>query len=162
MEISNAKYVDPYKKEIQEYFSHCSKEDRDRNFKRWCKSVGLSDDDIELPWNDLNQKAKADAGKPRVSLVPSQIVYDIARIREYGNKKYPEGGKDNWKRVEVERYRDAAYRHLLAYIDDPHGVDEESGLPHLWHLACNVAFLCELEKDNFSEKVTEEDISYMD
>lgn len=109
-----------------------------------------------------DQKAKADAGKPRVSLVPSQIVYDIAKIREYGNKKYPEGGKDNWKRVEVERYRDAAYRHLLAYIDDPHGVDDESRLPHLWHLACNVAFLCELEKDNFGEKVSEEDISYMD
>ena len=108
------------------------------------------------------QSVKADAGKPQVSLVPSQIVYDIARIREYGNKKYPEGGKDNWKRVEVERYRDAAYRHLLAYIDDPHGVDEESGMPHLWHLACNVAFLCELEKDKFGEKAFEEDISYMD
>lgn len=25
--------------------------------------------------------------------------------------------------------------------------DEESGLPHLWHLATNCAFLCELEKD---------------
>lgn len=114
--------------------------------------------------NESDQKAKADAGKPRVSLVPSQIIFDIARIREYGNKKYPEGGKDNWKRVEVERYRDAAYRHLLAYIDDPHGVDEESGMPHLWHLACNVAFLCALEQDKYrlNEKVTEEDISYMD
>ena len=31
-------------------------------------------------------------------------------------------------------------------MDDPHGVDEESGYPHLWHVACNVAFLCDLEK----------------
>ena len=31
-----------------------------------------------------SQEAKADAGKPRVSLVPMQIVSDIARIREYG------------------------------------------------------------------------------
>jgi hypothetical protein len=38
------------------------------------------------------------------------------------------------------------YRHLLAYIEDPLGKDEESGLPHLWHLACNAAFLCELQK----------------
>jgi len=112
-----------------------------------------------LPQNESDQKAKADAGKPRVSLVPSEIIYNIARIREYGNSKYPEGGKDNWKRVDVERYMDAAYRHLLSYIDDPHGVDAESGLPHLWHLACNVAFLCELEKGAFSK---EEDISYMD
>ena len=94
-----------------------------------------------------NQTIKADAGKPRVSLVPSQIIYDIARVREYGNNKYPEGGKDNWKGVEPERYIDAMYRHLLQFKDDPKGVDEESGLPHLWHLACNCAFLCELLKE---------------
>ena len=93
-----------------------------------------------------DQKAKADAGKPKVSLVPSAIIFAIARIREYGNNKYPDGGKDNWKRVDKERYRDAMYRHLLKYIDDPDAVDEESGFPHLWHLACNVAFLCEMEE----------------
>ena len=41
---------------------------------------------------------------------------------------------------------DAAFRHFLAYLDEPDGVDKESGLPHLWHLACNIAFLCEMEK----------------
>ena len=91
--------------------------------------------------DNLNRKAKADAGKPRLSLVPSEIIRNIAVIREYGCKKYPEGGKDNWKSVEPGRYRDAAYRHMLAYIDDPQSIDEESGYPHLWHLACNVAFL---------------------
>lgn len=95
-----------------------------------------------------DQTIKADAGKPKLSLVPTEIIRQIARVREYGNKKYPEGGPDNWKKVEVERYRDATFRHLLRYIEDPTGVDEESGLPHLSHLACNVAFLCELEKDN--------------
>jgi len=96
-----------------------------------------------------DQKVKADLGKAKLSLVPTQIIFDIARIREYGNKKYPEGGPDNWKQVEPERYRDAAFRHLLAYIADPHGLDEESGMPHLWHLACNVGFLCDMEKDKF-------------
>lgn len=38
-------------------------------------------------------------------------------------------------------------RHMCAYLDDLEGVDEESGLPHLWHLACNVAFLCEMENE---------------
>lgn len=91
------------------------------------------------------QKKKADAGKPKLSLVPVKIIFDIAKIREYGNAKYPDGGPDNWKQVDPERYRDAAFRHFLEYIRDPQGVDEESGMKHLWHVACNIAFLCELE-----------------
>jgi hypothetical protein len=91
----------------------------------------------------MNQEAKADLGKARLTLVPRQILFDVARIREYGNNKYHD--PDNWKTVEPERYRDAMMRHMCAYLDDPKGVDEESGLPHLWHLACNVAFLCALE-----------------
>lgn len=92
-----------------------------------------------------NQEIKADMGKPQLTLVPRQIIYDIARTREYGVKKY--GKSESWKEVEIERYRDATFRHFLAYLENPQGVDEESGLPHLWHLACNVAFLCELETE---------------
>lgn len=92
----------------------------------------------------MDQNAKADAGKPRLTLVPCQIIYDIAAVREYGVKKYSD--PDNWKRVEIERYRDAAFRHFLAYISSPESVDEESGLPHRWHLECNLAFLAELER----------------
>ena len=99
-------------------------------------------------FNSEDQKIKADAGKPKLTLVPHQILYDIARVREYGNTKYPEGGKDNWKKVEIERYRDAAFRHFLLYLQEPKGLDRESGLPHLSHLACNIAFLCELEKED--------------
>ena len=91
-----------------------------------------------------NQEAKRDEGKLELSMVPSQIIRDIAEVRMYGNKKY--GSPTNWKKVEPPRYRDAAYRHLLAYIDNPAGVDEESGIPHIKHLACNIAFLCEMEK----------------
>lgn len=93
--------------------------------------------------------AKADAGKPRLTLVPRQILFDIAKVREYGTKKY--GDPENWKQVDKQRYRDAAFRHFLAYLDDPEGLDEESGLPHLSHLACNIAFLCEMEGDNNNE-----------
>ena len=96
-----------------------------------------------------DQTIKADNDKPKLSLVPPEIIRNIAYIREYGNNKYPLGGKDNWKEVEPDRYKDALFRHLLAYLEDPNGVDEESQLPHLWHLACNVAFLCELEKEKY-------------
>ena len=97
-----------------------------------------------------DQSIKADAGKPRLTLVPQQILYDISEIREYRVKKY--GEEENWKSVEIERYRDATFRHFLAYIKEPQGVDEESGLKHIKHLACNIAFLCELEAMNEKEK----------
>lgn len=97
------------------------------------------------------EEAKADNGKPKLSLVPRQIIFDIAKVREFGTKKY--GDSENWRQVEVQRYRDAAFRHFMAYLDDPYGVDEESGLSHLSHLACNIAFLCEME--HVDEIVTE-------
>ena len=90
-----------------------------------------------------DQNAKADAGKLRLTLVPTLAIRAIARIRMYGVKKYKD--PDNWKKVSVERYRDAAFRHFLSYLDEPHGMDSESGLPHLWHCICNLAFLCALE-----------------
>lgn len=90
-----------------------------------------------------NQEAKADSGKPRLTLVPRKIIWAIARVREFGMKKYKQ--EDNWKRVEPVRYRNALFRHLLAYLDNPDGVDPESGLPILWHVATNAAFLIEME-----------------
>lgn len=92
---------------------------------------------------DKSQEAKADAGKAEIRLVPMEIVWAIAWIRMYGNRKY--GDPENWKTVEPERYRDALMRHLLAYISDPKSVDGESGYPHLWHAACNMAFLMHLD-----------------
>lgn len=96
-----------------------------------------------------DQTIKADEGKLRLSLVPTEIIKAIARVRMYGNAKYPKGGPDNWKAVEIQRYRDALLRHTILYIDDPYGIDEESGLPHLEHVACNVAFLCEKQKGKY-------------
>lgn len=92
-----------------------------------------------------DQNAKRDEGKLQLSLVPSQIIRDIAEVRMYGNKKY--GNPENWRTVESKRYVDALYRHFLAFVDDPFSVDEESGIPHYKHMACNMAFLCEMMKD---------------
>jgi len=92
---------------------------------------------------EYNQQAKADGAKVRPSLVPTGITWAIAEVREYGNAKYHD--PDNWKQVEPQRYVDAMYRHFLYFVEDPKSIDEESGLPHLWHLACNAAFLIEME-----------------
>ena len=63
----------------------------------------------------------------------------------FGNAKYPQGGADNWKQVDVERYRNALFRHLFQYHREPYGIDRESGLPHWYHVTCNVAFITQKE-----------------
>lgn len=93
----------------------------------------------------VNRDAKADAGKPRPTLVPVSLIRAVTAIREYGCAKYHD--PENWRGVEPQRYRDALYRHWLAYLDGE-TYDAESGLPHLWHLACDAAFLIDLEDDD--------------
>lgn len=94
----------------------------------------------------INAGAKADVGKIRPTLVHTSLIRAVAEVRGYGVRKY--GDPENWRTVSPERYRDALCRHLLAYLDDPSSVDEESGLPHLWHAACNVDFLIEFAANN--------------
>lgn len=95
-----------------------------------------------------SQDAKADSGKLPMNLVPTQIVRDIAQVRQYGNDKY--GDPDNWRNVEKIRYVAALERHLLAYKDylngDDDGFDKESKIEHYKHMACNMAFICDMEK----------------
>ena len=87
-------------------------------------------------------KGKDDASKPILSRVPPEINLAIERVREYGCRKYPE---DSWKDVETKRYLEAVLRHTLAAWKDYKAVDPESGLPHIWHVACNLAFIISLE-----------------
>lgn len=94
---------------------------------------------------DNHYNAKADHGKPRLTLVPTKILPAIAKIREYGNEKYKD--PDNWKTVDTDRYLNAMYRHLLAYVSGEED-DPESGYPHLWHMACNLAFIIELDQQD--------------
>ena len=97
-----------------------------------------------------DQSAKADKGKLELSLVNPQLVKAVAEVRMYGTEKY--GDSENWRKVEPKRYVDALYRHLLAYIEG-NEVDEESGLSHLAHMACNISFL--LDKEYLKEHESE-------
>lgn len=118
-------------------------EEQEEKFQRILDSV---DEGKKLPAPKApDQTAKADAGKLRLSLVPGILIRACAVVRMYGCWKYPEGGPDNWRQVEIERFRDAMYRHWVAYIENPKSVDPESGLPHLYHCICNLAFLAEME-----------------
>lgn len=101
-----------------------------------------------------DQNAKADIGKPDIYLVPPELFEAVAKIRMYGNEKYHD--PDNWQTVEIDRYYSAAMRHLLAWRKGEDR-DEESGYSHLWHAACNLAFMIALE-----DRKTEESTKYAD
>lgn len=90
--------------------------------------------------------AKYDEDKLKLSLVPPEIIDAIAEIRRHGMKKYKES--ENWRSISPDRWHEALLRHTREIWNDPCHIDEDSGLPSLWHLATNVAFLCAcLEED---------------
>jgi hypothetical protein len=81
---------------------------------------------------------KHDTGKCRVSLVDPDFTLGVGAILTFGAQKY---AANNWKLMaELERCKDAAYRHFLAYMSGEL-LDPESNLPHLDHLATNIMFL---------------------
>lgn len=82
---------------------------------------------------------KHDQGKTPWDLVPWAQVADVARVLQYGAKKYAPGG---WKKVPNarDRYFAAAMRHILAWYQGER-IDAESKLPHLAHAATNLLFL---------------------
>lgn len=85
---------------------------------------------------------KHDGGKPRLDFVPPEIIEAVGTVMTHGAEKY---GEASYRNVEPKRYRAALVRHICKWLKDPYGKDEDSGLPHLWHVACNVAFLLELD-----------------
>ena len=121
----------------------------------WASILGIKQNVLtkrkRTGWSDKKAIETPVNGSVNIEHVPIEIIRAIRETRLYGIRKYPDGGVDNWKTVEIERYRDAAFRHFLAYLDDPHGVDRESGLPHLWHLVTNLAFICEMEKEALND-----------
>lgn len=86
---------------------------------------------------------KHDKEKPPVDLVPYEAVEEIARVLAFGAEKY---GSFNWtKGIEFRRLIAAAQRHIGAY-NSGEDTDEESGLNHLAHAGCCIAFLLWMQK----------------
>lgn len=92
--------------------------------------------------DETEYTVKADKGKTRLELVPPSIVWAVGKVMTFGCNKYAE---DSWRTVDPKRYKGALLRHLMLYLENPKSKDAESGMYHLSHIACNVAFLMELE-----------------
>lgn len=106
----------------------------------WAEIMGVNQNTItkriRSGWSDERTIETPVNGSVDMSLVPVEAIKAIRAVRLFGCSKY--GDPDNWKTVDPARYRDALLRHLFKYVDDPGGVDEESGLPHLWHGLCDL------------------------
>ena len=100
----------------------------------------LSSDDLHVP-GAKDDKAKPMAG---VLLDFSRALQTVVDVGTYGAKKYTRG---SWAMVPEgsQRYLDAMMRHLLAMDVDPDGLDKETGLPHLAHVAWNALAVLELQ-----------------
>lgn len=88
------------------------------------------------------QAAKFDAGKPPLSLISRTALEEEAKVMAFGAEKY---GRDNWRKgMDFSRLADAALRHVYAFVDGE-DKDKETGLSHLAHARCCLAFLLEFE-----------------
>ena len=89
---------------------------------------------------------RANTGKPRVDLVAPSAMISIARVAEYGVRKY---ALRNWELgMEYSRIYSSMQRHLLAWWqgEDIDGGPEGSGLPHLDHIIWNAQALVEVDR----------------
>jgi hypothetical protein len=82
-------------------------------------------------------------GKPRLSLVPSELEAAVAEViwrsSDRAGGKYP---LQNWRKgLPWSEVAESAIRHLKKFAQEGEDADHETGLDHLSHAACNIAFL---------------------
>ena len=83
---------------------------------------------------------KYDRGKPKVDLIPSAALLEVAKVMTFGAEKY---GDHNWRSgMDWSRYTAAALRHILAYNDGEDN-DKESGINHIAHAIAGLMMLLE-------------------
>lgn len=85
---------------------------------------------------------KFDEGKPSMSLLPSKPLVEVAKVLDYGKRKY---AAHNWRQgIDYSRLYSATQRHLSSWNENE-DIDDESKLNHLAHAACDILFLLEYE-----------------
>lgn len=88
---------------------------------------------------------KADQEKNRLDLIEPEFIEGVGKVLTFGADKYE---PNNWQKVDdaENRYYAAAMRHLMAWRKGEK-TDPESGISHLFHVACNIMFLQYFERE---------------
>ena len=91
---------------------------------------------------------KDDQEKIRLDLMPPELLTAVGSVLTFGAKKYSDR---NWEKgMKWGRVYAALQRHLLAWHSGEEK-DPESGMSHLWHAGCCVAFLITYEQRGIGE-----------
>lgn len=92
-------------------------------------------------WTD-NGGVKHDQGKPRYDLLPPELLEATAQVLTFGAAKY---SSRNWEQgMHWGRPFAALMRHMWAWWRGEEA-DPETGMSHLWHASCCIAFLIAFE-----------------
>lgn len=84
------------------------------------------------------KKRMDDPKKLQPSMIPPTFIEGVTQVLMFGAKKYARG---NWMRgMSFTDVLDAIKTHTLA-IERGEDLDADSGLPHIYHIGCGLAFL---------------------
>lgn len=99
--------------------------------------------DKEQIENWSEEGVKYDGGKPPYHLLPPELLDGVAKVLDFGAQKYSER---NWERgMDWSRCFSALQRHSWAWWGGE-DLDPETGMSHLWHMGCCIAFLIAYEQ----------------
>jgi Domain of unknown function (DUF5664) len=87
--------------------------------------------------NSTTTPTKYDSGKTRYDLLSEEFLEEFAKVMTQGATKY---APYNYVGLEPERVYSSLIRHAQE-IKKGNFIDEESGLSHLAHIACNAMML---------------------
>lgn len=101
----------------------------------------------------VEQGLRYNADKPRMSLIDSYAMEELAKVLTFGAKKY---AAHNWRKgLKISECLDSMQRHINAY-NNPHmeDTDPETGLSHMAHVMCNAMFILWLQthKRDFDDR----------
>lgn len=86
---------------------------------------------------------KFDEGKLPYHLLPPELLSGVSAVLQFGANKY---SARNWELgMDWSRPFGALMRHMWAWWRGEH-TDPETGMSHLWHAGCCIAFLIAYEE----------------
>lgn len=92
-------------------------------------------------WADAGRKD--DTGKARLDLLPPELLLRVGEVLDFGARKY---APRNWEKgIAYSRVFAALQRHMWAWWAGE-DKDAETGLSHLAHAGCCLAFLLAFEE----------------